>query len=112
MQQTFLGFVTSDTRFWVASTTAIFRSLLVPLALMSVAFGAAFGPNAAGLVFLSAVIFAAFDWLFLIVRMARRIALGLEAPNDLLDRTVLGNASYLYRAYYAGPMPRVETARG
>ena len=112
MQQTFLGYVTTDLRFWASSIVAIGRSILVPLAGASVLFGLAGGPVAVAYAFAAALAFALADWCVLVVRMARRVALGLEAPNDLLDRSVLGNAAYLHQAYYAGPMPRLDAVRG
>lgn len=112
MQQTFLGYVTSDLRFWLSSVAAILRSVLVPLAALSVLAGVVSGPAGAAWVFAAAALFVAGDWALLIVRMARRIALRLEEPDAFLDRSVLGNAAYLHRAYYAGPMPDLRPARG
>ena len=112
MQQTFLGFVTSDLRFWASSVAAILRSVLIPLAAVSVVAGLVSGPAGAAWVFAGAALFTACDWAVLIVRMARRIALRLEDPDALLDRTVLANAGYLHRAYYAGRMPTLRPARG
>ena len=111
MQQTFFGFVTSDLRFWAASVAAILRSLAVPFAVMTLAFGYAFGPAAAWSVAVALLFFAAIDWCCLIARMARRVALGLEEPNALLDRSMTANAAYLYRAYYCGPMPDLNVVR-
>ena len=111
MQQTFLGYVTGDLRFWMASVAAILRSVLVPLAVLSVAAAFVSGPAGTAWVFAAAALFTAGDWVLLIVRMARRIALRLEDPNAFLDRTVPGNAAYLHRAYYAGPMPDLRPAR-
>ena len=112
MQQTFLGYVTTDLRFWVSSVTAILRSILVPLAAVSVVAGLVGGPVGTAWVFAAAALFAGCDWAVLIVRMARRIALRLEDPCALLDRSVLGNAGHLHRAYYAGPMPDLRPGRG
>ena len=111
MRQTFFGFVTSDLRFWAASLGAILRSLAVPAAGLGLSFGAAFGPEAVMSVVLALLLFAFADWCALVVRMARRVALGLEAPDDLLDRSVAENAAYLYRAYYVGPMPDLGAVR-
>lgn len=112
MQQTFLGYVTTDLKFWAASTGAITFSLLVPIAALGVLFAWAFGPMAALYVLGAALGFALLDWCTLVVRMARRVALGLEDPNAFLDRSVVGNAMHLHRSYYVGPMPSLETVRG
>ena len=111
MQQTFLGFVTTDLRFWAASIGAILFSILLPILACAVAFGYLFGQAAAFYALGAALVFALLDWCVLVVRMARRVALGLEDPNAFLDRSVVGNAAYLHRAYYVGPMPSLETAR-
>ena len=112
MEQTFINYVATDLRFWAASLTAILRSILVPFVLLGGA--AAWSLGLGGLIALAsaALAFAFADWCLLIVRMARRIALGIEDPNALLDRSVLGNAGYLHRAYYAGAMPTLRPARG
>ena len=102
MEQTFLNFVLTDLRFWASSATAIFRSLLLPGLLVVGSFAAILGTEAAASAALAAVLWAVVDWALLVVRMARRIALGEEDPNGLLDRTVAANAAYLHRAYYAG----------
>jgi hypothetical protein len=108
VEQTFLSYVTTDTRFWVASTMASARSMLVPATLASAGVSLAVAPEAAFLVFAALVFFVACDWVLLVVRMARRIALRLEDPNALLERSVLGNAAYLHHAYY---VKRVELLR-
>ena len=111
MQQTFLGYVTTDLRFWAASVGAISRSIVLPYALMAAAFAVAFGPWAAVSVTGAALVFTLLDWCALVVRMARRVALGLEDANGFLDRSVLGNAAYLHRAYLTGPMPSLDAVR-
>ena len=112
MQQTFLGFVTTDLRFWASSTLAIGRSIAVPFAgIVTLAAWAAGQPGVVSVIG-AALVFTLLDWCLLVVRMARRVALGLEEPNALLDRSLLGNAAYLHRAYYAGPMPNVSAVRG
>ena len=112
MQQTFLGYVTTDLRFWLSSVAAILRSIAVPFALVGAAFWYGFGEGALVATFGAALVFTLVDWCLLVVRMARRVALGLETPNDFLDRSVLGNARYLHRSYYVGPMPSLDTVRG
>lgn len=101
MEQTFLNFVLTDLRFWASSAAAILRSLLVPTLLVTGGLFAAIGTEAVAYGLFAAAIWAFVDWTLLVVRMARRIALGREDPNGLLDRTVAANAAYLHRAYYA-----------
>ena len=102
MEQTFLNFVLTDLRFWASSASAILRSLLVPMIVVVGGFGLALGTEAAVAALLAGFVWAVADWALLVVRMARRIALGQENPNALLDRSVAANAAYLHRAYYAG----------
>ncbi|MBB4658830.1 hypothetical protein [Parvularcula dongshanensis] len=110
MEQTFISYVTTDTRFWLASNLAILRSLAIPAAFAGGGFFFVAGQAAVLPFALGLFLWLLLDWAFLVVRMARRIALGAEEPNDLLDRTVLGNARHLYTAYFKGPMPRLRTA--
>lgn len=102
MEQTFLNFVLTDSRFWASSAAAILRSLLVPFALIVGGLHALLGAEAAVIGALAGTIWAVLEYLLLVMRMARRIALGLEDPNGLLDRSVAANAAYLHRAYYTG----------
>ena len=112
MQQTFLNYAATDLRFWSSSMLAIARSVLPPFAVLFAVAATTCGQAAALCVVIGTVLFALLDWCALVVRMARRIALGIETPNDLLDRGVVANAGYLHRAYYAGPMPTLRPARG
>ena len=100
MEQTFLNFVLTDLRFWASSAVAILRSLLVPTLLVTVGLYAVVGAEATAYGLVAAALWAFVDWALLVVRMARRIALGEEDPNGFLDRTVAANAAYLHRAYY------------
>ena len=100
MEQTFLHFVLTDLRFWASSATAILRSMLMPVLVVVGGLWLAGGSAAALYGALAATLWLLIDWAALVVRMARRIALGEEDPNGLLDRSVAANATYLHRAYY------------
>ena len=102
MEQTFLHFVLTDLRFWASSASAILRSLLLPTVGILGGLALVGGGEAAGLGLVAAMLWAMVEWGVLILRMARRIALGEEDPNGLLDRSVVANAAYLHRSYYAG----------
>ena len=102
MEQTFLHFVLTDLRFWASSAAAILRSLIVPTLFVAAGLAVTLGAEAACYGLIAATVWAVIDWALLVVRMARRIALGEEDPNGLLDRSVAANAAYLHRSYYAG----------
>lgn len=110
MEQTFLHYVLTDMRFWLSSLIAIFRSLLIPVVLVTASFGLALGAEASFAVLFAAAVWSLVDWFLLILRMARRIALGLEDTEQLLTRSVLANAQHLYRRYYLDPMPDLRAA--
>jgi hypothetical protein len=110
MEQTFLHYVLTDMRFWLSSLIAILRSLFIPVLLVTVSFGLTLGSDAAIVVLFAAAVWSLFDWFLLIVRMARRIALGIEDTEALLMRSVIGNAQHLYRRYYLDPMPDLRAA--
>ncbi len=110
MQQTFLNFVMTDLRFAMSSNMAVMRSLALPASLVAFGFWFVGGWESVLVVLFAAMVWSLFDWAFLVVRMARRIALGTEDPNALLDRSVFGNASHLYRSYYVSAFPSLRTA--
>ena len=110
MQQTFLGYVATDLRFWASSMLAILRSVALPATLVIGSFGLILGQDATLWTLAALLAFMLMDWAALVVRMARRIALGLEDTEALLDRTVLGNAAHLHEAYYSGRTVTAEAA--
>ena len=110
MEQTFLSYVTTDTRFWLSSNLALARSLAIPAALSGAGFYLVAGPAAVVPFVMALFLWFLCDWAFLVVRMARRIALGIEDTDGLLDRSVFGNAKHLHASYFVGGVMRLRAA--
>lgn len=100
-EQTFLRYVLTDAGFIASGTLASARSLVAPATMVGVGVALVAAPPAGLFVLVAMALFVAVDWVLLVLRMARRIALGAEDPNDLLERGVLENASVIYETYYA-----------
>lgn len=101
MEQTFLQYVLTDARFSLASGVAIWRGLFLPMIFLSGGF-AAIGVGTAGFLamVLAGIVCSAFDWVSLVVRMARRIALGEENPTRMASLPVAAMSQYLRKAYF------------